>query len=73
MTLNTIHVDLPSTSFHLHTGHAESYNPPPEYLPTKEEEQEWLAAHPDDRKRDFLPKRWVYKGKSVSKSDEERT
>lgn len=38
-------------------GHAESYNPPPEYLPTKEEAEEWKTAHPEDRERDFLPQK----------------
>lgn len=40
-------------------GHAESYNPPPEFLPTKEEAEQWKAAHPEDRRRDFLPTKWV--------------
>ncbi|KAK3085887.1 hypothetical protein FSP39_010022 [Pinctada imbricata] len=39
-------------------GHEESYNPPPEYLPTKEEEQQWLDADPEDRKRNFLPQKY---------------
>ncbi|ORY78574.1 NUC169 domain-domain-containing protein [Protomyces lactucae-debilis] len=40
-------------------GHAESYNPPAEYLPSKEEEEAWLAADPEDRDRDFMPKKFA--------------
>ncbi|KAK0540602.1 Ribosome biogenesis protein erb1 [Tilletia horrida] len=36
-------------------GHAESYNPPAEYLFTEEEKQAWLAAEPEDRKTSYLP------------------
>ena len=38
-------------------GHAESYNPPEEYLPTKEEREQWEATDPEDRERDFLPQK----------------
>lgn len=37
--------------------HAESYNPPEEYLLTPEEEAAWLAQDPEDRERDFLPQK----------------
>ena len=37
--------------------HRESYNPPPEYLPTPEEQAEWEAKDPDHRPP-FLPKRY---------------
>jgi hypothetical protein len=47
-------------------GHEESYNPPPEYLPTDEEKKKWEESHPDDRPRNFLPKKSV--GCSKSKS-----
>lgn len=36
-------------------GYAESYHPPPEYLPDKQERQAWEEADPEDRDRDFLP------------------
>mmetsp|Transcript_22328 Transcript_22328/g.43433 ORF Transcript_22328/g.43433 Transcript_22328/m.43433 type:complete len:536 (+) Transcript_22328:1-1608(+) len=36
-------------------GHAESYNPPPEYLPTEEEKAKWALEHPDDRPYNFTP------------------
>ncbi|XP_071957722.1 ribosome biogenesis protein bop1-B-like [Antedon mediterranea] len=39
-------------------GHNESYNPPPEYLPTEEEALAWNEAHPEDRQTDFLPKKF---------------
>ncbi|KAF7792802.1 hypothetical protein EIP86_003901 [Pleurotus ostreatoroseus] len=35
--------------------HAESYNPPEEYLPTEDERKEWEATDKEDRERDFLP------------------
>ncbi|XP_015273998.1 PREDICTED: ribosome biogenesis protein BOP1 [Gekko japonicus] len=36
-------------------GHAESYNPPPEYLPTEEEKLAWDQQEPSERKLNFLP------------------
>ncbi|XP_033112289.1 ribosome biogenesis protein bop1-A-like [Anneissia japonica] len=39
-------------------SHNESYNPPPEYLPTEEEALAWKEAHPDDRQTDFLPQKY---------------
>jgi ribosome biogenesis protein ERB1 len=38
--------------------HAESYNPPSEYLLSQEEQQQWKASHPDDRKTNFLPQKY---------------
>jgi ribosome biogenesis protein ERB1 len=38
--------------------HAESYNPPSEYLLSQEEQQKWKEAHPDDRKTNFLPQKY---------------
>ncbi|KAK2149681.1 hypothetical protein LSH36_442g03132 [Paralvinella palmiformis] len=37
-------------------GHEESYNPPPEYLLTEEEELAWKNKDPEDRRLNFLPK-----------------
>ena len=34
---------------------AESYNPPPEYLPTEEERKQWEETDKEDRDRDYLP------------------
>ncbi|XP_071477793.1 ribosome biogenesis protein bop1-like [Diadema antillarum] len=39
-------------------GHEESYNPLPEYLPTEEEILAWNEEDPEDRKTDFLPKKY---------------
>lgn len=39
-------------------GHAESYNPPPEYLLTEPEELAWQNQDPEERKLNFLPKRY---------------
>lgn len=38
--------------------HAESYNPPEEYLPTEEEREEWEATDKEDRERDYLPQKY---------------
>lgn len=37
---------------------AESYNPPEEYLPTKEEKKEFEETDLEDRKEDFLPQKY---------------
>jgi ribosome biogenesis protein ERB1 len=37
----------------------QSYNPPEEYLPTPEEIEEWENTDPQDRKRNFLPKKYA--------------
>lgn len=39
-------------------GHEESYNPPPEYLPTEDEIAAWEAMDPEDRTQKFLPKKY---------------
>ncbi|KIS66931.1 uncharacterized protein UMAG_05714 [Mycosarcoma maydis] len=36
-------------------GHAESYNPPAEYLFNEQEQKEWQEAEAEDRKQNFLP------------------
>ncbi|EDQ89285.1 block of proliferation 1 [Monosiga brevicollis MX1] len=38
--------------------HAESYNPPEEYLPTDAEAEKWRNAHEDDRERNYLPHKY---------------
>lgn len=50
MNISAPKVALPDNS--------ESYNPPEEYLPDEEEQQEWLDADPTDRKRNYLPKKF---------------
>ncbi|XP_056008764.1 ribosome biogenesis protein bop1-A-like [Ostrea edulis] len=39
-------------------GHSESYNPPPEYLLTKEEEEKWQNMEPEERRMNFLPQKY---------------
>ena len=39
-------------------GHAESYNPPPEYLLTDEEQKEQEALDPSERKHNFTPEQF---------------
>lgn len=36
--------------------HMESYNPPPEYILDKEEEDKWKALDAEDRPHNFLPR-----------------
>lgn len=38
--------------------HEESYNPPAEYLPDDEEREEWEKTAPENRERNFLPKKY---------------
>lgn len=40
-------------------GHAESYNPPAEYLFTPEERKAWEEAEPEDRKLNFVPNKFA--------------
>jgi ribosome biogenesis protein ERB1 len=39
-------------------GHAESYNPPAEYLPTEEELSAWENMDPEDRPLNFVPQQY---------------
>ncbi|KAJ7499137.1 NUC169 domain-containing protein [Mycena latifolia] len=47
---------LPAPKPRLPTN-SESYNPPEEYLPTEAERAEWEALDPEDRERDYLPRK----------------
>ncbi|KAJ3191153.1 Ribosome biogenesis protein 1 [Irineochytrium annulatum] len=38
--------------------HRESYNPPEEYIPNEEEIKEWESLDPEDRPRNFIPKKY---------------
>jgi len=49
-----IHIPAPKVPL---PGHDASYRPPEEYLPTEEEIQQWEDADPEERERDFLPKK----------------
>lgn len=50
-----MHVPAPKLAL---PGHAESYNPPPEYLPTEEERLAWMQQEPIERKLNFLPQKF---------------
>jgi ribosome biogenesis protein ERB1 len=50
-----VHIAAPKVPL---PGHAESYNPPAEYLLTPDETKEWEEMDPEDRPRDFLPKKY---------------
>jgi len=39
-------------------GHEESYNPPPEYLPTQQERDAWEAKDPEDREQRYLSRKY---------------
>ncbi|GAB5362960.1 hypothetical protein AAMO2058_000843200 [Amorphochlora amoebiformis] len=53
--LSKNHIPAPKTK---PPGHAESYNPPPEYLWTEEEKAKWLMEDPEDRPYNFLPNKF---------------
>ncbi|KAE9975533.1 Ribosome bioproteinsis protein erb1 [Venturia inaequalis] len=36
-------------------GYEDSYHPPPEYLPDKNEKAQWEATDPEDRDKEYLP------------------
>lgn len=57
--MRRIHKHIPAPKRHL-PGHAESYNPPPEYLFDKRELKEWnkLKATPWKRKLHFIPQKF---------------
>ncbi|XP_021106031.1 ribosome biogenesis protein BOP1 isoform X2 [Heterocephalus glaber] len=50
-----MHVPAPKLAL---PGHAESYNPPPEYLFSKEERLAWMQQEPAERKLNFLPQKF---------------
>lgn len=39
-------------------GHAESYNPPAEYLFSKEELEKWTDTEKEDRRQNFVPQKF---------------
>ncbi|EZA58909.1 hypothetical protein DMN91_010615 [Ooceraea biroi] len=57
--MRRIHKHIPAPKRHL-PGHAESYNPPPEYLFDKKELKEWnkLKVTPWKRKLHFIPEKY---------------
>ncbi|XP_027456481.2 ribosome biogenesis protein BOP1 [Zalophus californianus] len=50
-----MHVPAPKLAL---PGHAESYNPPPEYLPSEEERLAWQQQELGERKLNFLPRKF---------------
>nr|XP_057902467.1 ribosome biogenesis protein bop1-like isoform X1 [Doryrhamphus excisus] len=50
-----MHLPAPKTPL---PGHQESYNPPPEYLFTDEEQALWEQQDPSDRKLPFVPRKF---------------
>ncbi len=48
------HIPAPKSAL---PTHAESYNPPAEYLFTEAEEKRWRESEPHQRRLDFLPKK----------------
>ncbi len=37
---------------------AGSYNPPPEYVPTKAEKEAWMNQEPEEREKEYLPAKY---------------
>lgn len=54
---STVPPPLPAPKPRLPTNE-ESYNPPEEYLPTKEEREQWEKTDKEDREREFLPQKY---------------
>ncbi|XP_062426721.1 ribosome biogenesis protein BOP1 isoform X2 [Rhea pennata] len=52
-----MHVPAPKMKL---PGHEESYNPPPEYLPSEEEKLAWEQQEPAERKLNFVPQQYRY-------------
>ncbi|KAJ3298725.1 Ribosome biogenesis protein 1 [Borealophlyctis nickersoniae] len=50
-----MHIPAPKMAL---PDNAESYNPPAEYLLTKEEEEEWKKTDAEDRPTNFIPKKY---------------
>ncbi|KAM7224476.1 ribosome biogenesis protein ERB1 [Rhypophila decipiens] len=52
---NPMHIPAPKLP---PPGYDLSYNPPPEYLPTKEEREEWEKTDPEEREKEYLPQKF---------------
>ncbi|KAK4147689.1 NUC169 domain-containing protein [Dichotomopilus funicola] len=52
---NPMHIPAPKLA---PPGYDLSYNPPEEYLPSKEEREEWENADPEDREKEYLPQKY---------------
>ena len=51
-----MHIPAPKTTL---PGHAESYNPPPEYLFSHDELKKWRTADKEDRRQNFVPQKFT--------------
>ncbi|KAK7755308.1 Ribosome biogenesis protein erb1 [Diatrype stigma] len=52
---NVMHIPAPKVA---PPGYDESYNPPPEYLPSEEERKKWEEADPEEREKEYLPQKY---------------
>lgn len=50
-----MHIPAPKTVL---PGHAESYNPPAEYLFSAEELRKWRSTEKEDRRQNFVPQKY---------------
>lgn len=55
--LSRLRMHLPAPKMTLPT-HAESYNPPPEYLFDEEERKKWEETEPEKRRIGFMPQKY---------------
>ncbi|RYP23370.1 hypothetical protein DL767_008824 [Monosporascus sp. MG133] len=52
---NVMHIPAPKLA---PPGYGESYNPPPEYLPTEDEKKKWEETDPEEREKEYLPQKY---------------
>ncbi|KAI1852342.1 hypothetical protein JX266_002520 [Neoarthrinium moseri] len=52
---NVMHIPAPKLA---PPGYDLSYNPPPEYLPSKDEKKAWEEADPEEREKEYLPQKY---------------
>jgi ribosome biogenesis protein ERB1 len=52
---NIMHIPAPKLA---PPGYDLSYNPPPEYLPTKVERKAWEETDPEEREKSYLPQKY---------------
>ncbi|KAI0482612.1 ribosome biogenesis protein erb1 [Xylariaceae sp. FL0804] len=52
---NVMHIPAPKLA---PPGYDLSYNPPPEYLPTKAEQKTWEETDPEEREKSYLPQKY---------------
>jgi ribosome biogenesis protein ERB1 len=52
---NIMHIPAPKLA---PPGYDLSYNPPPEYLPSKDEKKSWEETDPEEREKEYLPRKY---------------